>query len=625
MELHPTEGQRKTVETEYCALDRSGHRYDRVQIGGESRNHLGDVYTKNVTYNYGAPFLSSESTGKQREDQHARFREEARLEIEKRSANENQRLEFLQALEFDATDSRQATIGQAHTDTCTWIVEAPEYLRWRDESYLPTHHGVLWIKGNPDSGSGKSTLMKYTLRMTQEQACGDLIACFFFNARGEFLEGSAEGLYRSLPYQVLSELPYLYSDRTHIKQQKWSVEMMENMLQTSVLALKPDEHLVLYIDALDECIQDEVRDVVGHFENLVDLATSRGLRFSICLSSRHYPHITMQRFEELRLDDRNEHIEDISKFVHSNVDRLSIPISAKTKIETEIISRSFGVFLWAVLVIKILRGKRDDGASLSGLTIALATVPDKLGILFASILEDSDKNTITAVQWILYARLSLSPEELYFAIKTTSGQLSTGEWDRDDVDEGTIRRFVVCSTRGLAEAVKDPLRKTRWTMYFIHESVREHLLRGGLASLTTDVPQPIEGFVHAQIAQCCLSYLQLDSSKYLRVFEGQQCVSWFSSERFRFHFIATKSLFYHADLAYEAGVLSLKFLSELHLKLLICSYNMPMYSEHPGRFAIAESATILFLLLINGGHALAKALLEDCSKTETPGVIISVP
>lgn len=84
--------------------------------------------------------------------------------------------------------SRQATIGIAHTDTCTWIVEAPEYLRWRDESCLPEHHGVLWIKGNP--GCGKSTLMKYALDIAQkrDQDGGDIIVSFFFNARGQPLE-----------------------------------------------------------------------------------------------------------------------------------------------------------------------------------------------------------------------------------------------------------------------------------------------------------------------------------------------------------------------------------------------------------------------------------------------------
>lgn len=198
-ELPPTEGQITTAQTEHCAPDRSGHRYDRVQIGGESRNHLGDVYNRNVTYNYGASFTPSQSTEKQGEDDDARHREAARLEAERRLeeekmvASEHRRLAFMQALRFDAMGSRQATIGLAHKDTCTWIVEAPEYLRWRDESYLRTHHGVLWIKGNP--GSGKSTLMSFALNAAKERDHGEIIV--------SFSSTHEDSLLRSLPRECI--------------------------------------------------------------------------------------------------------------------------------------------------------------------------------------------------------------------------------------------------------------------------------------------------------------------------------------------------------------------------------------------------------------------------------------
>lgn len=633
-ELPLTEERQPAAPTAHRASDRSGHQYDGVSTGGESRNHLGDVYTSNVTYNYGAPSLPTESTEKQREDEDARRREVAQLEAERRLEEENrlareyQRREFLQALRFDVMDSRLATIGLAHADTCTWIAEAPEYVRWRDESCLPEHHGVLWIKGNP--GCGKSTLMKYALDIAQERDDGNIIASFFFNARGQPLEKSAEGMYRSLLRQVLSKLPHLYSDRSHIKQQTWVVETLQTMLQTSVLALKPEERLVLYIDALDECVQDEVRDVVGNFEELVDLAVSRGLRFSICFSSRHYPHITMHKFEELKLDDQTEHLDDIVKYVHSNVSRLDVPISAKVKIEADIKRRSSGIFLWAVLVIKILKEKRDNGAPLSELMSSLAVVPDKLGSLFTSILAHCDKGTTTAFHWLLYTKIWLSPTQLYFAIKTSTNQLSTGEWDRDDADIETIGRFITRSTRGLVEvvedaddldsAISDEEDQKVLTVQFIHESVREHLLEGGLGSLTTGDAHPIEGFAHAEIARCCVSYIELDSSKYLQCFNPGRDLTWFSSRRFPLHHIATRDLLYHADLAYKAGALSLEFLSELPLMLLICSQNQPLSSYQAG-YALKESATILFMLLVNNAHALAGAVLANCSKTGNPGII----
>jgi hypothetical protein len=289
------------------APDRIGHRYDRVYVGGESRNHLGDVYTRNVTYNYGALYGSKEEElgfGDATTTGGSRLEDEMKPGEKKRATSGKLRREFLEALRFDAADSRMASIGPAYAETCSWIVEAPEYLRWRDESCLPEHHGVLWNKGNP--GSGKSTLMRYALSITQRGNCKEkeIIVSFFFNARGkEALERSAEGMYRSLLCQTLERLPHLNPSRTHVAQDAWPIELLENLFRETVLSLETDKRIVCYIDALDECTQDEVRDVVLHFEDLVDLAVSWGSLFSICFSSRHYPHITMHKFEELNLDD----------------------------------------------------------------------------------------------------------------------------------------------------------------------------------------------------------------------------------------------------------------------------------------------------------------------------------
>lgn len=296
--------------------------------------------------------------------------------------------------------------------------------------------------------------------------------------------------------------------------------------------------------------------------------------------------------------------------------RLSIPPSAKEKIEADINRRSLGIFLWAVLVIKILREKRDDGAALTELTNSLAIVPDKLGSLFARILEHSDKDTIVAFQWVLFARFPLSLHELYFAIKTSTGQLITGEWDKVDVDQGSIERFITRTTRGLVEAVQEPYRNKRRVTQFIHESVREHLLQGGLANLAMGDPHLIEGLSHAQIARCCLSYILLDPSKYSQHLRSHQGRPWMLSQRFPLQEYVRHNLIYHADLAYRAGMLSLMFVSELPLRLLICISLLMSYHK-----SIVEFPTILVWLINGGGCALEEALLAGCSMTEKPGIL----
>jgi ankyrin repeat protein len=102
---------------------------------------------------------------------------------------------LMEALAFDQMDTRLQTISTAHAKTCQWLFARGEYKTWRDPRALRVHNGFFWIKGKP--GAGKSTLMKSALRYG-EKAHEDVMISFFFNARGEELQRSLEGMYRSL-------------------------------------------------------------------------------------------------------------------------------------------------------------------------------------------------------------------------------------------------------------------------------------------------------------------------------------------------------------------------------------------------------------------------------------------
>src|SRR5438270_13458919 len=109
---------------------------------------------------------------------------------------QDRRSSFLDSLRFDQLDARHATIKTAHAKTCKWLLKKSEYLDWLDLNNIPEHHGFLWIKGKP--GSGKSTIMKFAFAHAKKTMKDGIIISFFFNARGEHLEKSTEGMYRSL-------------------------------------------------------------------------------------------------------------------------------------------------------------------------------------------------------------------------------------------------------------------------------------------------------------------------------------------------------------------------------------------------------------------------------------------
>lgn len=593
---------------------RRGHIYDSVKLDGETRGHLGDVFG-NVTYNFGTIRSVDKSEG-------TNEREEKEDPLNKRK-----RLELLRALEFSAMSSRLASISPAHAKTCDWLVNTTEFKRWQDQSHRTENHGVLWIKGNP--GAGKSTLMRFVLGVAEERESTDVVVSYFFNARGHALERSTEGLFRSLLHQILSKVPRLFSARFHILQETWPIPTLENMLRASLLSLNADEHIVCYIDALDECTQDEIRDAVTFFEEVSNLAVSRGLHVSICLSSRHYPHITMQKHEELRLDDQSEHLQDIASYLKSNLGRLAVPQTVQDEIQENIQCRCSGIFLWVVLVIKILKEGHDGGASFTELIASLKAVPEKLQDIFASILHKSGPQTISALKWVLYARKPMRTIELYFAIRTSTNELSLGEWNQENVDLPSMERFILRSARGLVELVRNSNPHHTRTQ-FIHESVREHLLKGGLADLTMDGQLTFEARTHAQLAECCLSYIHLDLPTYLKLVncayvklsdDEQPGVDESPPVTLQFPFIgyAISHVLCHLELAYGGGALKIEILDRVPVKLVISSRGLLWVSYDVPNVLCVQTTTLLYVLLEDKHHSLAKGLLEyrmqiECSQ-----------
>jgi hypothetical protein len=120
---------------------------------------------------------------------------------------------------FDSIDYRYNSIPIAHAKTFSWIF-GPET---KDGSpfdsfpkWLTSGNDLFWISGKP--GSGKLTLIKYlrtyteTERMLNEWARGHpliVVNFFFWNAAGQSLQKSQQGLLRFLIYQILRQRPDL--------------------------------------------------------------------------------------------------------------------------------------------------------------------------------------------------------------------------------------------------------------------------------------------------------------------------------------------------------------------------------------------------------------------------------
>ncbi|KAF2231204.1 hypothetical protein EV356DRAFT_429177, partial [Viridothelium virens] len=484
---------------------------------------------------------------------------------------------LIESLNFPREDARLRNVKRAHGKTCLWIFSQAEFKQWRDARNVAEHHGFLWIKGKP--GSGKSTIMKaYDVR---KKKANEVVIAYFFNARAtDVLEKSSLGMYRSLVRQLLRALPHLedaFLEQFHTKANKgdadpWtSTELQEFILQ--VAESLGHRSLTVFIDALDEGQEDDIRSMIQFLEELGQVSVDSQVSLRICLSSRHYPCIRIKKGIDLVVDSQPGHNNDIASYVN---DHLKIDDSTQTEaLKQKICAKASGVFLWIVLVIPILNKQADHG-HIDAMNKCLDDIPPELDDLFARILERDTENrgeVLRSLQWALYAQRPLSPVELYLAIK--AGSESPDELTSEIPHEEAIRRYLLSCSKGLTEvsSSEPPI------IQFIHETVRSFLLKeNGLTDLQSDLGQSSPGRSHQQLRQNCFRYLllvdglpqfdevSLGKRKRNATSEGKQMdenVKDDISREFPFTEYAVKNVFLHAEAAQSHGLSQRAFLKHL--------------------------------------------------------------
>ncbi|OIW32488.1 hypothetical protein CONLIGDRAFT_271607 [Coniochaeta ligniaria NRRL 30616] len=505
------------------------------------------------------------------------------------SNSENQAQILLDLLRFDQLDARRTTIKKAHTKTCKWLLKCPAYIDWLDINNFEDHHGFLWIKGKP--GTGKSTLMKYAFTNAYRTTKNTVVISFFFNARGEMLEKSTLGMFRSLVLQVIERVPEIRKGFDSLDlatvpgSYQWSVEALKELFGHAV-QMSRKSPIICFIDALDECDEREVRDMVSYFEYLGELCVSVGVRFQVCFSSRYYPNITLVRGLILRLEHQEGHGEDIENYLSTELKIGRTKLAEEVRAEVQ--EKSSGVFMWVVLVADILNKEHDDG-NMHTLRKKLRDIPAELHELFRDILT-RDKlqqdRLLLCIQWVLFARTPRRPEELYFAILSGIQPDILESWNADEVTESVIEKFLLSSSKGLVEVTKSACP----TVQFIHESVRDFLLKeDGLHDIWSDsgADSNFQARSHERLKQCCINYIAIDVFNSENSQEPSDLTAMFRSYPFLEY--AVHEIFYHADAAQGAGLSQEEFLRKFQLARWI---------ELRNKFGSSYSATASLLYIL---------------------------
>jgi ankyrin repeat protein/nucleoside phosphorylase len=514
------------------------------------------------------------------------------------------REKLLNSLEFRHIEDRYNSIPVAHSATCKWLLTNENYLAWLDESQISHHHGFLWLKGNP--GTGKSTIIKFALSEAKRSRKDEVHISFFFNARGSSEEKDTRGMYRSLLFQLLTKLPEaqeVFNDFDILELPRdphysWTIPQLKAVLDRAIRHLGR-RWLWIYVDALDECDRDQIRDMVDFFNLLGDHAVTSNINMRVFFASRHYPRITIPKKVELILENEEEHSRDIERYIQSELRTGNNTQSVTVQeIREEVKRRASGIFIWVVLVVEILNKAYEDG-QIIGLKGKLREIPDNLGTLFKEILTRDGQNmeaTRLCIQWILFAERPLTREELYFAIHSGTHPEEVGPWNREEITTEIMDAFILSCSKGLAQLTKS------WsaTVQFIHETIRDFFLKeDGMQYIQGTSSQSLLGSGHDSLKQCCVNYIS----------------STLGGSPKPFIRYAQSHVLDHANVAEANGVSQAPFLQEVRVRPRVHFRKFPARS-YP---SYSLDPSLLYVLAEQNLKSLIEATIRIDPRVDTDG------
>lgn len=475
---------------------------------------------------------------------------------------------YLQSLWFPAINTRLRSLEGPAGQTCHWLFKHELYRDWFHGRNKEKHQGLLWLKGKP--GAGKSTLMREAFcRAALGQANSDYrVASFFFSAKGDILERSSLGLYRSLLHQLLPgdrESLQQFRDASDAKRLSgvtgatrvsWNEFELKEFIE-SMFTKWSKTRTLIFVDALDECDWVSIRDMTFFLRKITKSAHDAEVDLNIFLSSRHFPNITISDCPEIIVEHHNSY--DIATYVEQ---RFQLGIASQEEqwelLRDIILNKSAGVFLWVVLVMDDVLRDWDDGKDIEYLTRRVETVPSALQALFTDIFSNLSPEkvqlTVRLFQWAILATEPLRLHEWHhimaFIGEPTPSSLE--EWRRSDNftrNDAQLERQIRSVSRGLVEVMKiksegrQDMGIEKMSLHagagsfdleygdtrivqVIHESVRDFFLRSdGFSILDPNLkPYPISKG-HLSIMATCLDYLnitELDALVQARTRAGQQ-------------------------------------------------------------------------------------------------------
>ncbi|KAL4742401.1 WD40 repeat-like protein [Aspergillus similis] len=372
--------------------------------------------------------------------------------------NENDRQCLKSLWPTDPTTEKiriQQTKGGLLEDVYCWVLENPDFRRWRDDQKTR----LLWIRGDP--GKGKTMLVCGIVDYLRKSIKGSELLSVFFCQAADSRINNATAVLRCIIRQLVDQQPSLIS---HIRKRYDAYEDINSwyimsQIFTDILEDRTMPSTFLLIDGLDECQTG--------LPELLSMITQNWSSYSHVkwiVSSRNYPNITerLDNAEQLSLELNAESISSAVRLyidykIHDLARLKKYTVQTHNAVRQHLSANAEGTFLWVALVCQYLESVQWDPMS------KIKRLPPGLDSLYQRMFEEirgseEDELCRELLGFMVAAYRPIGLQEL----ASFSKSLADGSNDSESLKEAINLCGSFLTTRG-------------GTVFFVHQSAKEFL------------------------------------------------------------------------------------------------------------------------------------------------------
>ncbi|KAI1352971.1 hypothetical protein F5Y01DRAFT_303644 [Xylaria sp. FL0043] len=364
--------------------------------------------------------------------------------------------------------------------TCEWFLKHENFQKW-----LEQNSGPLLVSADP--GCGKSVLAKYLI---DEGLPRSPTICYFFFKDQD--QNTTRQALCALLHQLFSQKPFLIehalkqfdiNGRGLVNSTRSLWTILEDTVQDPQAG-----HIIIVLDALDECLELELEDLIWNIENQFRGHLSNSSNLKYLLTSRPYEQIVskfkrlLDTFLYFRIpgEDESETIsQEVNQVIKYRVKTLAIEKGLSDQVKDHLADKLLEIphrtYLWVYLVFDYLE-KEHFKKTARGIDATIATLPKNVNQAYEKILSKSKEDPLVrkVLSIILAASRPLTITEMNVALNVDITSKSIHDLDLEEDEDFKSRLRSLC---GLFVSIHHQ------KVYFLHQTAREFLLAVSTSAL----------------------------------------------------------------------------------------------------------------------------------------------